>query len=102
MNPETTCRYCPAKIRWVTLPSGKRMPIDAKPVTVVILRQPADGWKLNGSPWARTAQAWMPHFATCPNYPTERRSSPRDQKDYQEAVSQTALALVEEEEKRHP
>lgn len=93
-NPETNCRFCPAKIRWVTTENGRAFPIDAKPVTVIILTRPADGWKLNRRPWARVVQAWMPHFASCHNYP-RRRSSDKTESDFREATEQTALDLPE-------
>jgi len=99
---ETTCRFCGKKIRWVTIePSGKPMPVDAQPMAICILKQPADGWKLNRRPWARVVYCWMPHFGSCPSYP--RRSSPkRAEEDYQ-ASSQTDLGLDQDREReRHP
>jgi hypothetical protein len=79
------------------------MPVNAEPMTVCMLEQPADGWRLNRRPWARVIRAWMPHFASCPDYP--RRSSPkRAEADY-EASAQTDLDLeadAEPERERYP
>lgn len=101
MNPETSCRYCPAKIRWVTTKNGTPMPVNAKPLTVVILDQPANGWKLNRRPWARTAQAWVPHFATCPNYPS-RMKRDRAEREFAELNTQAVLDLDDPTKDRYP
>lgn len=97
MNRETTCRYCPRKIRFVTTKNGEFMPVDATPMTVVILDRPADGWKLNSRPWARVAQAYLPHFASCPGYPGKRRSPRRDTEDFQ-----AVLPLEDPTKDRYP
>lgn len=55
------CRSCKAEIEWVVMPSGKRMPVDAKAKTMILVYHDRDGF--NGE----TVQVHESHFATCPN-----------------------------------
>lgn len=66
----STCRSCGAPIVWVVMfPSGKRMPLDAKPISGLIRVEP-------GSPptgHAYGEQRYLSHFATCPNAAQHRK-----------------------------
>jgi hypothetical protein len=101
MNPETSCAYCPAKIRWVTTASGRPMPVDATPLTVVILDRPRDGWRFNRRPWARVAQAYVPHFATCPHYPKKRQTVAEAERQFREINAQAVLGLEDPTTERY-
>ena len=83
------CASCPARILWVTLRDGGRMPIDEQPVAFeapgLVAYNPATGggivlagshlgkvgrWKQLGATLHRS------HFATCPNAAQHRREAP--------------------------
>ena len=53
------CKSCNRQILWVKMPSGKSMPLDPDPQTVVVMDL------LEGGPHV-TRQAYTSHFATCP------------------------------------
>ncbi len=53
---------CGANIYWVTTVRGAKMPLDAKPVRVLV---PARGNMTDRH--YTTVTAWVPHWATCPN-----------------------------------
>lgn len=53
---EGTCKGCGAKIIWMAMESGRLMPVDAKPLKMVM-------------PFAlgcKMVDAYTPHWATCP------------------------------------
>ncbi len=50
------CRACKAEIMFIEMASGKKMPVDAKPLIVV---QVKDGI-------GKVIEAYYPHWATCP------------------------------------
>jgi hypothetical protein len=60
------CRSCHAPVFWVLTETGKRMPLDADPVSggKMILYDNNTRARVakNGEPGPR----YMPHFATCP------------------------------------
>ena len=60
----TTCRTCNAEILWCITDTGKRMPVDAKPIKGMILEQKdhGKGLELYGTMGA----VYISHFATCP------------------------------------
>ena len=58
------CNSCKAQIEWVTMLSGKKMPLDIKMATVVI---EADDGRYE------VISARTPHFATCPNAAQHRK-----------------------------
>lgn len=62
-----TCSSCGAEIVWVTMSTGKRMPLDPKKYTVVV----ADGEGKD----ARVVTGQQSHFASCPKADAHRRTS---------------------------
>lgn len=57
MPDVANCRGCGARIGWLTLDSGKRMPVDLKPLQSVVVED------LEG---CRVIQGYRPHWASCP------------------------------------
>lgn len=52
------CRGCGAPISFITMESGKRMPVDIlKPVKIIIR---------DGNGIGHVVEGWGSHFATCP------------------------------------
>jgi len=70
---EATCRSCGAPIVWVVMfPSGKRMPLDAKPLHGLIRVEP--GAPATGHMRGKDAEdLYVSHFATCPNAAQHRK-----------------------------
>lgn len=63
-----TCRSCGAAITWVVLPSGKRMPVDAKGVPMV---------KLSDDDQRGTViHVHASHFSSCPQADQHRKPKP--------------------------
>ena len=64
-----TCKSCGAEIVWVEMDSGKPMPCDAKPLTVV------EVYEVKGKKKGSVVNTGyhMSHFATCPNAEKHRR-----------------------------
>lgn len=67
-----TCKSCGAEILWVTTPTGKNAPVDAKPekrwveVKVILEGRPDTAeWVL--------VDTYLPHFATCPQASEHRK-----------------------------
>lgn len=61
------CRSCGAPIVWVVMrPSGKRMPLDAKPEKRITLDMIDPGV-------AEMTDTFVSHFATCPNAAAHRK-----------------------------
>lgn len=61
------CKSCGASIDWVTMKeSGKAMPLDSKPIDVVI--------KVDEK-YGHMAKGYISHFATCPNAAAHRKAS---------------------------
>lgn len=50
------CRGCKQKIKWVEMASGKKMPLDEKPVSMIDVK---DGI-------GAVVEVFTPHWATCP------------------------------------
>ena len=70
MTDAATCRSCGAPILWVVMrPSGKRMPLDAKPEKRITLDL-VDG--LVGE----MTDTYVSHFSSCPNAAQHRKPSP--------------------------
>jgi len=64
------CRSCDAEIIWVRMASsGRSMPINSAPVTVVL--ETESGWVV------RTA--YTSHFATCPDAQMHRKGGRREE-----------------------
>jgi hypothetical protein len=59
----TKCKACKADILWVDMPTGKKMPLDAQPCKMVIVK---DGI-------GEIVDAYTPHWATCPGADQFRR-----------------------------
>lgn len=59
-----SCKSCGAPIKWVQMKeSGKAMPLDDKPLSVVV--ETEEGWVVK--------QARQSHFATCPDAAAHRK-----------------------------
>ncbi|KKL57067.1 hypothetical protein LCGC14_2239150 [marine sediment metagenome] len=50
------CRGCHQEIKWAEMPTGKKMPLDYKPLIMV---QVTEGI-------GEMIKVYMPHWATCP------------------------------------
>lgn len=61
-----TCSSCGAPIKWVGLPSGKHMPVDAKSVSMVQLS--TDGER------GRVVRVHASHFSTCAHADQHRKA----------------------------
>lgn len=90
--PNAPCRSCKAPMLWVTLPSGKRNPLDAEPSpdgNILLLELQDRGgrpWRLatvvqNDDLLAEARELGVPlyrsHFATCPDAEEHRREQMR-------------------------
>jgi hypothetical protein len=61
------CRSCGAAILWLTMrESGRKMPVDAKPVNAVV-RVDGRGVRADDGEMGVMVKAYTPHWATCPN-----------------------------------
>ncbi len=67
------CSSCGAKIIWALTEGGKRMPLDAKPVTMFALptKRQAEGAGI--APTAVSITVYQTHFASCPNAAEHRK-----------------------------
>lgn len=59
------CSSCGAEILWVTMPSGKSMPVDIIPTMVVVLS--------SDNKRGTMRRGHISHFATCPNAGQHRK-----------------------------
>jgi hypothetical protein len=67
-----TCRSCGAPIYWVVMfPSGKRMPIDVKPVAGLLTVE--IGEPDTGHVWNADEPLYRSHFSSCPNAAQHRK-----------------------------
>lgn len=77
--PTTKCRSCGTDIIWAVLPSGKKCPLDAEPITLALKPSPHTScydleWR-GANVYAFTGERtldedstfYVSHFATCPN-----------------------------------
>ena len=63
----SSCRSCGASIVWVVMrPSGKRMPLDAKPEKRITLDDVDPGV-------GEMTDTYVSHFATCPQAASHRK-----------------------------
>ncbi len=71
----TLCESCAAEIRWVTLESGRPMPLDPAPHPNgnIIVGIGGRYRVLDGSQLPAEVAAWRSHFATCPHASRHRR-----------------------------
>ena len=51
------CKSCNAEIKWVEMATGKKMPLDAKPLQMVQVKEGI----------GQVIPVYMPHWATCQN-----------------------------------
>jgi hypothetical protein len=65
-----TCKSCGKEIQWVKMDSGKAMPVDVTPKSMVQVS--GDG---HDEPMGKVVRVFESHFATCPNAAQHR--SPR-------------------------
>lgn len=77
------CKSCGATIKWITMRSGKAMPVDTKKV-VYWKKEGAAGKVItpdgdvvscmfSGDPSEATGVGYISHFSTCPNAGAHRR-----------------------------
>lgn len=64
-TPISKCRSCGAPILWVTMASGKSMPVNPERLRVVL----ANADYTEGT----VITAYVPHWATCPNAKQHRK-----------------------------
>jgi len=50
------CRGCGQPLKWVDMASGKKMPLDIKPISMVQVKEDI----------GEAVQVYTPHWATCP------------------------------------
>jgi hypothetical protein len=53
---QAKCKACGAAILWVEMASGKKMPLDAKAVSMVEVKERI----------GQVVQVYVPHWSTCP------------------------------------
>lgn len=73
-----SCKTCGAAIRWVSMKSGKLMPLDATPEKRIVIRGPflqPDRVTMAGE-FAEVVDTYVSHFATCPDAPQHRKIYP--------------------------
>ena len=71
------CRSCGADVLWVVTETGKKMPLDAKAITVFV-PDPAQRRARDGDLCAVSRKAYVSHFATCPDADEWRGGSHRE------------------------
>lgn len=75
----STCKSCGAAIRWVTMPSGKRMPLDAAPHPDGHIAIHSDGLRaavlstIELAEYRGRVDLYRSHFATCPQADRHRK-----------------------------
>lgn len=71
-----TCSSCGAEILWTITANGARMPVDVKPTgkAVVLRTNPGDAL----TPYSRVVDAFVSHFATCPQAARHRSAPPKE------------------------
>ena len=57
------CRSCGAPLKWVEMASGKKMPLNEKPVGMVQVKEGI----------GEIIEVHMPHWATCPKSEEHRK-----------------------------
>jgi hypothetical protein len=68
------CKTCGAEIIWAETERGRPMPVDAKPLKVILLEDLGELF----APKAKVVNAFVSHFATCPDAAEHRRpAAPR-------------------------
>lgn len=55
---ESKCRACGAAMLWIKTANGRSMPVDAKPIRVMIRREGEDVFDV--------VSGFVSHFSTCP------------------------------------
>lgn len=58
------CRYCPAKIRWVSTVKGKRMPVETEAQAFLMT---------DGEGRFKVVRGWAPHWPNCPGAKKARK-----------------------------
>lgn len=69
------CKTCHAQVYWVETETGKRMPVDAKPVedgNIIFVNKKAHVLRLGETP-EPDVKRWVSHFVTCPQRKEHRR-----------------------------
>lgn len=70
------CRYCHRPVMWTrTAARNKLMPLDPEPNPAGNVELTTAGAVVHGQPPLLVAELYMPHFATCPSWPTDRARS---------------------------
>lgn len=63
------CRSCEAEIKWITMASGKAMPVDVPGEKRVVVFMGVDGVEAG-----RVVDTYTSHFVTCPDADKHRRN----------------------------
>ena len=66
------CKGCGQVILWVKTEKGKNMPLDPEPKKMIMV---CTGIKQ--AEFARTIDAYTPHWATCPKAPLFKKKGPK-------------------------
>lgn len=64
------CSSCGRAIVWALSPTGARLPVDARAVTVYRLED--EGQQVNAVKVDHEAKIYVSHFLTCPNPPAAK------------------------------
>jgi len=67
--PSSRCRSCGAPILWVTMESGKSMPVNPERLRVVLTNRDYTG--------GTVITGHLPHWATCPHADKHRKTKHR-------------------------
>jgi hypothetical protein len=74
----TACRACGRSIFFGITPAGKKIPLNAKPITAFVVEPDS---LVSGAPLAKTVSVYTTHFADCPSAEQFRNSKPKGQSD---------------------
>lgn len=61
-----TCKSCKAEIKWVEMATGKKMPLDAKPIKAIQVKEGI----------GQVIDVYIPHWSTCPGADQFRKVKP--------------------------
>lgn len=84
MREECRCRGCGDAIRWVTMKSGKHMPVELQPIRLVVMPGGArtgvtpGGEVIRGELAAGTqgVRCYAPHWARCAAFGKTKKTAP--------------------------
>ena len=67
ISTERVCRgkTCTEKIRYILMPSGKQMPVNAYPTIAFIVNEPSEDNTVSNADIVKTRTVWVPHWISC-------------------------------------